>query len=38
VTDELVAAWQDFTFWGDRMAAAIEEYNEQAEEHNKKVK
>lgn len=38
VTDELIAAWQDFTFWGDRMAAAIKEYNEQAEEHNKKVK
>jgi len=37
VTDELIAAWQDFTFWGDRMDAAIEEYNRQAEEHNKRV-
>lgn len=38
VTDDLVDVWQDFTFWGDRMFAAIEEYNEQAKEHNKKVK
>ena len=37
VTDELVEAWLDFAFWGDRMDAIVREYNRQAEEHNKKV-
>jgi len=36
-TDDLVEAWQDFTFWGDKMDTAIREYNEKARRHNKKV-
>jgi hypothetical protein len=35
VTDELVEAWRDFAFWGDRLNAAVLEYNRQAEEHNR---
>jgi hypothetical protein len=38
VTDELIEAWRDFTFWGDRMNATVLEYNRQAEEHNRGVK
>ncbi len=34
---DLVDAWRDFTFWGDRMDAVIRQYNEEAEKHNKKV-
>ena len=37
VTDELVEAWRDFAYWGDRMSAAALEYNRQAEEHNRGV-
>lgn len=38
VTDELVEVWRDFAFWGDRLNAAVLEYNRQAEEHNRGVK
>lgn len=37
VTDELVEAWRDFAYWGDRMNAATLEYNRQAKEHNQEV-
>ena len=37
LVDELVEAWRDFAFWGDRMNAAIQKYNEEAKDHNKKV-
>jgi len=37
VIDDLVETWRDFIFWGDRMDAVIKQYNEEAEDHNKKV-
>ncbi len=37
VIDDLVEAWRDFTFWGDRMDAVIEQYNKEAKSHNEKV-
>ena len=37
VIDVLVESWRDFTFWGDRLDAVIEQYNKEAKSHNKKV-
>lgn len=37
VIGDLVESWLDFVHWGDRMDAVIEQYNEEAEKHNKRV-
>lgn len=37
VIGDLVETWRDFTFWGDRMDAVIEQYNKEAKKHNKRV-